>query len=153
MLTLYDVANDEEKLRKWMTKYKIVAPVCESPRCGAAMKPSEHMGKPYYRCTGPLLFADSTKAYIAPAKEHGLLLSCVDHGKGEYTRKETIRCKMRTVSTQGIDGACGRLKVWLGPKGGVYADHVLGYVNEFQWRNNMGPADLFVKLGEHIRDG
>jgi len=54
MLTLYDVlelANDEEKLRKWMTKYKIVAPVGECPSCGAAMKPSEHMGKPYYRCT------------------------------------------------------------------------------------------------------
>ena len=64
-----------------------------------------------------------------------------------------LRGKMRTVSTQGIDGAWGRLKAWLNAKGGVYTDHVEGYVKEFQCRNNMGSADLFVELCEHIRDG
>jgi len=44
------------------------------------------------------------------------LLSCVDHGKGEYIRKELLRGKTRTVSTQGNDGALGRLKAWLNAK-------------------------------------
>jgi len=35
----------------------------------------------------------------------------------------------------------------------VYTDHVEGYVKEFQLRNNMASADLFVKLCEHIRVG
>ena len=41
----------------------------------------------------------------------------------------------------------------LAAKGGANTDHVLGYVKEFQWRNNMGSVNLFVKLCEHIRDG
>ena len=90
---------------------------------------------------GSVLFADSAKAYIGPAKDHGLYLSCVDHGSGEYTRKEQLRGKMRTVSTQGIDGAWGNLKIWLAAKGGANTDHVLGYVKEFQWRHNIGSAD------------
>ena len=67
---------------------------------------------------------------------------------------------MRTVSTQGIDGAWGNLKIWLAAKGGANTDHVLGYVKkfqwrvkEFQWRHNIGSADPFVALCEHIRDG
>ena len=68
-------------------------------------------------------------------------------------RKEQFRGTMRTVSTQGIDGTWGRLKIWLAAKGGVHTDHVLGYVREFQWRSNIGDADPFVKLCEHIRDG
>ena len=102
---------------------------------------------------GSILFADSAKAYIAPAKARGLFLSCVDHGSGEYTRKEVIMGKMRTVSTQGIDGAWGNLKIWLAAKGGANTDHSLGYLKEFQWRHNLGSADPFVTLCEHIRDG
>jgi len=75
--------------------------------------------------TGSILFADSARAYI----------------------------RLRCVSTQGIDGAWGRLKVWFAAKGGVASDHIAGYVKEFQWRSNMSSSDLFVKLCEHIRDG
>ena len=80
-------------------------------------------------------------------------MSCVDHGKGEYARKEFIRGKHRTVSTQGIDGAWGHLKMWLAAKSGVNSDHLEGYVKEFQWRRNMASKDLFICLCEHIRDG
>ena len=58
-----------------------------------------------------IVFADSAKAYIAPAKARGLWMSCVDHGKGEYIRKEQFRGQLCTVSTQGIDGAWGNLKM------------------------------------------
>ena len=102
---------------------------------------------------GSIVFADSAKAYIVPAKEHGLWLSCVDHGSGEYVRKEKFRGRLRTVSTQGIDGAWGNLKTWFNSKGGVYSDHILGYLKEFQWRNNIGSDDPFLRLCEHIRDG
>ena len=81
--------------------------------------------------SGSILFADSAKAYIAPAKAHGLFLSSVDHGHGEWVRKEHIRGKLRSVSTQGIDGTWGKLKIWLAAKGGVYTDHTLGYLKEF----------------------
>ena len=97
--------------------------------------------------------ADSAKAYICPAKEHGLVLACVDHGKGEYVRHDLLRGKRRTVSTQGIDGAWGHLKMWLASKSGVNSDHIEGYVKEFQWRRNMASKDLFILLCEHIRDG
>ena len=103
--------------------------------------------------SGSILFADSAKAYIAPAKEHGLALKCVDHGSGEYTRKEHFRGKLRTVSTQGIDGVWGNLKTWFAAKGGVNTDHILGYLKEFQWRSNIGSLDPFIALCEHIRDG
>ena len=74
-----------------------------------------------------ILFADSAKAYVGPAKDHGLYLSCVDHGSGEYTRKKQLRGKMRTVSTQGIEGAWGNMKIWIAAKG-ANTNHVLGYV-------------------------
>ena len=76
---------------------------------------------------GSILFADSAKAYIAPAKARGLWLSCVDHGKGEYTRKEIFRGQLRTISgasvehgdrwSMGIGGAWGNLKIWLAAEG------------------------------------
>ena len=103
--------------------------------------------------SGSILLSDSAKAYIAPAKAHGLILRCVDHGHGEWVRKEHIRGKMRSVSIQWIDGTWGKLKMWLASKGGSYTDHVLGYLKEFQWRCNIGDADPFVTLCEHIRDG
>jgi len=80
-------------------------------------------------------------------------LHCVDHGAGEYTRKEVIRGKMRVISTQGIDGAWGNLKIWLAAKGGANTDHILGYAKEFHWRHNIGSADPFVSLCECFRDG
>ena len=103
--------------------------------------------------TGSIVFADSAKAYIGPAKDHGLRLSCVDHGSGEYTRKEMLRGKLRVVSTQGIDGAWGNLKTWFNSKGGVMTDHIFGYLKEFQWRHNTGWDNPFLRLCEHIRDG
>ena len=57
------------------------------------------------------------------------------------------------MSTQGIDGAWGNLKTWFNAKGGVSSDHILGYLKEFQWRNNIGSEDPFLTLCEHIRDG
>ena len=68
-------------------------------------------------------------------------------------RKEHVRGKISTVSTQGIDGTWCRLKIWLAAKGGGYTDHLLGYFKEFQWRSNIGEEDPFVKLCEHIGDG
>ena len=62
--------------------------------------------------SGSILFADSARAYIRPAQQRGLVLRCVDHGKGDYARREDVRGKLRSVSTHGIDGAWGRLKVW-----------------------------------------
>ena len=41
-------------------------------------------------------------------------------------RKEHTRGKMRSVSTQGINGTRGKLKIWLASEGGSYTDHVFG---------------------------
>ena len=102
---------------------------------------------------GSIVFADSARAYLSAAASHGVLLRCVNHGKGEYVRREHLRGCLRCVSTQGIDGTWGRLKMWFSSKGGIPSDHVLAYLKEFQWRANYSDCDLFVKLCEHIRDG
>lgn len=54
---------------------------------------------------GSLLFTDGARAYTTVCKEFGLFNSQVDHNKGEFSRRERIKGKVRVVSTQAIDGA------------------------------------------------
>lgn len=102
---------------------------------------------------GSIVMADGARAYIKAAKDHGLLLFTVDHQQGEFHREQRIRGRLRSISTQGIDGTWGRLKTWLKARGGAMPDQMLGVLKEYQWRANLKDNDPFVALVEHIRDG
>ena len=103
---------------------------------------------------GTLLFTDGAKAYTAVCKELNILNEQVDHNKGEFTRRQVIKGKLRVVSTQGIDGAWGNLKNFLRARGGCSADHLESSVKEFQWRFNLPEdADPFISLLLCIKDG
>ena len=80
--------------------------------------------------------------------------SSVDHNKGEFVCKQRLWGKLRSVSTQGIDGTWGRLKTFLRSRGGISPDHLETSVKEFQWRGNLPPSsDPFLYLFCCIRDG
>ena len=67
---------------------------------------------------------------------------------------ETIKGKLRVVSTQGIDGAWGNLKTFLRARGGCSPEHLESSVKEFQWRRNLEKgADPFISLLLCIKDG
>ena len=101
-----------------------------------------------------LLFTDGAKAYTAVCKEIGILNEQVDHNKGEFSRRQFIKGKLRVVSTQGIDGAWGNLKNFLRARGGCSGGHLESSVKEFQWRVNLPKdADPFISLLLCIKDG
>jgi len=103
---------------------------------------------------GSLLFTDGARAYISVCKELGVFNSQVDHNKGEFSRRETIRGKLRVVSTQAIDGTWGNLKNFLRARGGCSSGHLESSVKEFQWRHNLPKdSDPFISLLLCIKDG
>ena len=87
--------------------------------------------------TGSILFMDGARAYESICNEIGLKWSSVDHSKGEFVRRERLWGKLRTVSTQGIDGCWGSLKTFLRSRGGVRGEHLESNVKEYQWRRNL----------------
>ena len=87
------------------------------------------------------------------ARKFGIFNAQVDHNKGEFSRRQSIRGKLRVVSTQGIDGARGNLKTFLRARGGCSADHLESSVKEFQWRRNLEKdSDPFISLLLCIRE-
>ena len=106
-----------------------------------------------YIAEGSILFTDGAKAYEKLAKEKGWPHAYVDHEEGEFARKQMIRRKLRTVSTQAIDGLWGNLKMWYNARRGTYEGQVWATVKEWQWRHNHSGEDLFLLLLQHIRDG
>ena len=103
---------------------------------------------------GSILFTDGARSYESTSKKIGLRWSSVDHNKGEFVRKQRLWGKLRSVSTQGIDGTWGRLKTFLRGRGRASADHLEACVKEFQWRTNLSDnADPFLELLRCIRDG
>ena len=94
------------------------------------------------------------QAYTAVCKEFAIHNEQVDNNKGEFLRRQTIKGKLRVVSTQGIDGAWGNLKTFLRARGGCPAHHLESSVKEFQWRFNLvKDADPFLALLDCIQDG
>ena len=84
----------------------------------------------------------------------GFRWSSVDHSAGEFTRKQRLWGKVRTVSTQGIDGCWGALKTFLRSHGGVASQHLESSVKEFQWRRNLpNDADPFLSLLDCMKAG
>ena len=103
---------------------------------------------------GSLLFTDGARAYTSACKDYGITNAQVDHSNGEFTRRERLHGKLRVVSTQGIDGAWGRLKTFLRARGGIRSEHLESNVKEFQWRSNLpADADPFISLLECIKTG
>jgi len=101
-----------------------------------------------------ILYTDGARAYESLCKELGIRWSSVDHSSGEYVRRERLWGKLRVVSTQGIDGTWGRLKIFLRARGGVSEALLEENVKEFQWRRNLpNNADVFFSLLECIKDG
>ena len=95
---------------------------------------------------GFLLFTGGASAYTSARNEFGVFNAQVDHSKGEITRRETIKGKIRVVSTQ------GNLKSFLRARGGTPDGHLEASVKEFQWRRNLPPhSDPFLALLQNIK--
>ena len=103
---------------------------------------------------GSLLFTDVARAYTAACKAHVIHNSQVDHSSGEFTRRERLQGKLRVVSTQGIDGAWGRLKTFLRSRGGIRSEHIESNVKVLQWCTNLASdADPSISLPLAIKHG
>ena len=103
---------------------------------------------------GSLLFTDGARAYTSVCKELGIFNSQVDHSIGEFARRQTIRRKLRVVSTLGIVGARGNLKNFLRARGGCALGQLDSSVKEFQWRHNLPEdSDPFIALLLCVKDG
>ncbi len=73
--------------------------------------------------------------------------SSVANSAGEFVRKQRLWGKLRTVSTQGIDGTWGFLKTFLRSREGVPPQHLESDVKEYPWRRNLPrDADPFFSL-------
>ena len=84
---------------------------------------------------GSLLFTDAASAYTSACMEFGIFNAQVDHSKGEFTRRETIKGKVRVVSTQEIDGAWGNMKTFLQERDGTPHGHMEASVLLYSYPN------------------
>jgi len=90
--------------------------------------PSAHDVRPLVERLHP----DGAMPYTSVCKELGVFNAQVDHNKGEFSRRETIKGKLRVVSTQGIDGACENIKTFLRARGGCSPENLESSVKQFQ---------------------
>ena len=60
------------------------------------------------------MYTDGARAYEQISAELAFSHAYVDHSKGEYSKKQMIRRKLRSVHTNTIDGWWGRLKAYGG---------------------------------------
>ena len=152
MLTLFDVpalCEDEEGLQEWLRSYgvfRVKATKCVN--CGSSMKDCVYRGKPHVVCSDQKCRAKVSdvvggllEGYKLSYKQFSLLVYWWAHECGGE----------RAENMLGLDGTWGRLKNWIRAKGGVDSGHLLGY--DKQWRRNIGSADPFLTVMEHIRDG
>ena len=161
MFSLFELENlcaEEEKLRDFLKQYGVLLDV-EHCTCGGCLGQWCKTGSSSYRrclvCRKKMYGRSSSvlensklslKQWVYLAHHH--------HNQGEFVRNQRLWGKLRSVSTQGIDGTWGRLKTFLRSRGGISQDHLEASVKEFQWRRNLPPSDdPFLSLLCSIRDG
>ena len=170
MFSLFDiegVCRKEGGAEKFLEKKGIIMDGKSFSQCGGPLHQLMFVnGVTKYRCcadrkchlkrvkNGSLLYTDGAKAYESLSPKYGLHHQYVDHQKGEFVRKQHFKGKMRTISTQGIDGLWDRMKTFLRSRGGTLRHHLETNVKEYQWRTNLKASDdPFLLLLSDISKG
>jgi transposase-like protein len=98
-----------------------------------------------------ILYTDGARCYRGLAHRNRIAHhEYVHHGRGQFSKRVIIQGRLRTVSTNAMEGFWGRLKTWMRAKGGVPRSVIPEYVKEYEWRANTKGKDRFIALLEAI---